>query len=140
MSSLIKKRTCAKSQENRTQFFKLIKKTGSVVTCASDGLKVDNKTDISPERYNEIGKAVFQDKVQERLDNITNLPPGDRKEAMKNLERKALYGDYCIWSNEFFGKVNNAIEEYGLGDLSSKELEDKIKLLNKEFLEKLAKV
>jgi Skp family chaperone for outer membrane proteins len=49
--------------ENRTEFFELIGKTKSSVTCTADGLAINNMIDIAPEAYNDIGKAVFTEKL-----------------------------------------------------------------------------
>ncbi|UJR11289.1 hypothetical protein I4U23_015470 [Adineta vaga] len=49
--------------ENRTEFFELIGKTKSSVVCTADGLAINDKIDIAPEAYNDIGKAVFTEKL-----------------------------------------------------------------------------
>ncbi|CAM4827068.1 unnamed protein product [Rotaria magnacalcarata] len=51
--------------ENPTEFFELIRKTRSTVTCTADGLTVNNMIDISPLSYNDIGKAVFIEKFNQ---------------------------------------------------------------------------
>ncbi|CAF1263281.1 unnamed protein product [Didymodactylos carnosus] len=51
--------------ENRTEFFELIGKTISSVTCTADGLAINDKIDIAPEAYNDIGKAVFTEKLNQ---------------------------------------------------------------------------
>ena len=51
--------------EDRTEFFELIKKTGSEVKCTADGLSIDDKHPISPRSYNEIGRAVLLDKLNQ---------------------------------------------------------------------------
>ena len=63
--------------ENPSEFFELIKKTGSDVTCTADGIVVNNAIDIASEAYNEIGKVVFQD----RLEQITRY----RKSALHEI-------------------------------------------------------
>lgn len=48
-----------------TEFFELIKKTKSDVRFTADGLAVNDKIDISPAAYNDIGDAVFIDKTNQ---------------------------------------------------------------------------
>lgn len=52
-----------KKLHNPTEFFELIKKTGSTVVCTADGMAINNQIDILPEAYNDIGKAVYQDRM-----------------------------------------------------------------------------
>lgn len=51
--------------EDPTEFFELIKKTGSTVRFTADGLNVNDKIDISPRAYNDIGKTVLLDKLNQ---------------------------------------------------------------------------
>lgn len=52
--------------EDRTEFFELIQKTNSTVKCTADGLTINDKIDqLSPQAYNEIGRAAFQGKVNQ---------------------------------------------------------------------------
>lgn len=72
--------------ENRTEFFELISKTGTIVSCTSNGLNVDNNIHIAPEAYNQIGTAVIKDKlVQIKKYNTTAWAKIIIKEFSKNL-------------------------------------------------------
>ncbi|CAF4106818.1 unnamed protein product, partial [Adineta steineri] len=51
--------------ENHTEFFELIGKTKSSVICTADGLAINDKIDIAREAYNDIGKAVFTEKLNQ---------------------------------------------------------------------------
>ena len=82
-----------------TEFFELIKKTGSTVGFKADGLTVNDKIDIPPEAYSEIGNAVFADKMnqitkhgagalhEKLVEQFSRLVPEDQREAFqKGLE------------------------------------------------------
>ncbi|CAF1330200.1 unnamed protein product [Adineta steineri] len=51
--------------ENHTEFFELIGKTKSSVICTADGLAINDKIDIAREAYNDIGKAMFTEKLNQ---------------------------------------------------------------------------
>ena len=51
--------------EDRTEFFELIKKTGSTVGFTADGLNVNDWIGIPSRAYNDIGKTVLLDKLNQ---------------------------------------------------------------------------
>lgn len=84
--------------ENPTEFFELIGKTSSSVVCTADGLSINNNIVISPLAYNEICRAVFNDKLNQLLkfndlpkrvgaEFMNEIPPEKQEEFKKGLEK-----------------------------------------------------
>ena len=106
--------------ENPSEFFELINKTGSDVTCTADGIVVNNAIDIASEAYNEIGKVVFQD----RLTQITRYQKSALHESLRQefgqyipSERKEdfetrLKDIESYSSNERRTEMRNLVEEF----------------------------
>ena len=78
--------------ENPTEFFELIGKTKSSVKCTADGLNINDKIDISPLAYNEIGSASFNEKINE-IANYSNIPEkvGEELEIEIPEEKRTEY-------------------------------------------------
>lgn len=82
--------------EDRTEFFELIRSTDSKVTCTPDGLSINDKITIAPEAYSQIGKSVFNDKIQQISEyqksdftkqltkQFNSSVPADRREEFQN--------------------------------------------------------
>ncbi len=121
--------------ENPTEFFELISKTSSTVICTADGLVVNHNIELSPLAYNEIGKQMFNDRLNQisnadlannvGVDFSEEIPVDKREKFRTELDeiKKLPYAKRKAATQEL-------INEFSGGD------DTKIKDLNQKFNEK----